>query len=170
MKTCSLCKKQGHNRRTCNESLLDIPTIVLPQKVNHSQTNSYKSNNGTALENYFIKETGIKKTCKESKPYFINEHGLEQEIDFDFVFVSNDGQEIFIDITTSYRSDRAKQKGYNAILLKSEYAKRNLPKPVFLIGVGNLVENGKEINPTLIEGIDDIVTVKEIIETIKSMS
>ena len=169
MKTCRLCGKSGHNRRTCKEPTTSLPEIKLPQKVNHSDTNSYKSNNGNALEDKFIRDTGIKKATKDMKPTFINEHGNKQEIDFDFMFMfeSKDGQHTFYDTTTSYRSDRIKQKGYNALLLKREYQNKGLPKPKFIIVIGNLVENGKKKNTSLIEGIDEIKTVEEVIKEIR---
>ena len=167
MKTCSLCKKSGHNRRTCKEPIESLPQVIPPTKVDHTKTNSFKSNNGNALENLFIKQTGIRKATKKDKPTFINEHNIKQEIDFDFMFESKDGQQIFLDITTSYRSDRIKQKGYNALLLKREYQNKGLPKPKFIIVIGNLVENGKKKKISLIEGIDEIKTVEEVIEEIR---
>jgi hypothetical protein len=166
MKTCSLCKKSGHNRRTCKEPIESLPQVVPPIKVDHTKANSFKSNNGNALENLFIKQTRIRKASKKDKPTFINEHNIKQEIDFDFMFESKDGQQIFLDITTSYRSDRIKQKGYNALLLKREYQNKGLPNPKFIVGIGNLVENGKKKNSTLIDGIDEIKTVEEIIKDI----
>ena len=172
MKTCSLCGKSGHNRRTCKEPTTSLPEIKLPQKVNHSDTNSYKSNNGNALENSFTKQTGIRKASKKDKLTFINEHNIKQEIDFDFMFMfeSKDGQHTFYDTTTSYRSDRIKQKGYNALLLKREYQNKGLPKPKFIIVIGNLVENGKKKKISLIEGIDEIKTVEEIIKEVLDTS
>ena len=167
MKTCSLCKKSGHNRRTCKEPIESLPQVIPPTKVDHTKTNSFKSNNGNALENLFIKQTGIRKASKKDKPTFINEHNIKQEIDFDFMFESKDGQQIFLDITTSYRSDRIKQKGYNALLLKREYSNKGLTKPKFIVGIGNFVENGKQKNSTLIDGIDEIKTVEEVIEEIR---
>jgi hypothetical protein len=165
MKTCRLCGKSGHNRRNCKEPTTSLPEIKLPQKVNHSDTNSYKSNNGNALEDKFIRETGIKKATKDMKPTFINEHGNKQEIDFDFVYTINN-QQVFLDCTTSYRSDRVKQKGYNALMLRKEYEKQGLPKPKFIIGIGNLVENGKIKKTCLIEGIDEIKTIEEVIKEV----
>ena len=166
MKTCSLCKKSGHNRRTCKEPIESLPQVVPPIKVDHTKANLFKSNNGNALENLFIKQTGIRKASKKDKPTFINEHNIKQEIDFDFMFESKDGQQIFLDITTSYRSDRVKQKGYNALMLKKEYEKQGKPKPKFIIGIGNLVENGKKKNTSLIEGIDEIKTIEEAIKEV----
>ena len=76
--------------------------------------NSKKSRNGRDFETKFSNETNLPKLRDKDKPRFINEWGKEQIIDSDFLFEDN-GRNIFLDLTTTFRTDRAKQKAYNAL-------------------------------------------------------
>jgi len=99
---------------------------------------------------------------KKEKPFFINSLGKKQIIDFDFK-TEIDGVDVFIDLTTTFRSDRLKQKAYNAIMYKTKLN----PNCKFYMGVGKLIENGKKKNPILIEGIDGVILVDDLIGMIK---
>lgn len=127
-----------------------------------SKENGDKSRNGTNLEKLFTQKTGHKKATKFQKPKFINEFGEEQIIDTDFI-IKKDDCTYFIDVTTTWRSSRAKQKAYNGLLLK---LKTNIVHKYY-IGVGTLIENGKKINTTKLEGVDDTLLVEELIEIFK---
>ena len=124
----------------------------------HSKTNQEKCLNGKSLEDSFELMTGLKKMLKNEKPFFINSLGKKQIIDFDFK-TEIDGVDVFIDLTTTFRSDRLKQKAYNAVMYKTKLN----PNCKFYMGVGKLIENGKKKNPILVEGIDDVILVDELI-------
>lgn len=128
----------------------------------YSLENGDKSRNGNSLEGYFTEQTGLKKFGKKQKPSFVNSHGKKQIIDFDF-HKNVEGVDIYMDLTTTYRSDRLKQKAYNALMYKN-----NFDKPCkFYMVVGKLVEHGKKKNPVLIEGIDGVILVEDAINMIK---
>lgn len=129
-----------------------------------SKENGDKSRNGTSLENLFIQKTGYKKAKKSEKPKFINEHCIEQEIDADFI-IERDDFTYFIDVTTTWRSSRAKQKAYNGLLLK---LKTDIIHK-YIIGVGSLIEGDKKMNPIPLEGVDDILLVEELIQIFKKI-
>ena len=132
------------------------------KKVSHSDANKEKCLNGMSLEQQFELISGLKKLLVLEKPYFTNSLGRKQIIDCDFK-TTIDGVDIFIDLTTTYRSDRLKQKAYNAVMYKLNVDKNCK----FYMGVGTLVENGKKKNPILIEGIDGVLLVDELIEMLK---
>ena len=98
---------------------------------------------------------------KNEKPFFINSLGKKQIIDFDFK-TTIDGVDIFIDLTTTFRSDRLKQKAYNAIMYKTKIS----TDCKFYMGVGKLVENGKTKNQILIEVIDNVILVNDLVELV----
>ena len=127
----------------------------------HSFANKLKCLNGKSLEDSFELQTGLKKLLNKDKPFFINSFGNKQIIDCDFK-TTIDGVDVFIDLTTTFRSDRLKQKSYNAIMYKTKINSNCK----FYMGVGTLVENGKKKNPILIEGIDDVILVDELIKII----
>ena len=127
----------------------------------HNSSNKGKSNNGNKFEKEFTELTGIVKMKKKDKPTFVNSHGLVQVVDFDFATEKN-GEKIYVDVTTTFRSDRLKQKAYNAIMYKTNIS----TDCKFYMGVGNLVENGKTKNPILIEGIDNVILVDELVELV----
>ena len=127
----------------------------------HSFANKLKCLNGKSLEDSFELQTGLKKLLNKDKPFFINSFGNKQIIDCDFK-TTIDGVDVFIDLTTTFRSDRLKQKSYNAIMYKTKINSNCK----FYMGVGTLVENGKKKNPILIEGIDDVILVDELIKKI----
>lgn len=122
----------------------------------HQNSNKGKSNNGNKFEKEFTELTGIKKMLKKQKPTFVNSHGLEQVVDFDFKTEIN-GEIVFIDVTTTYRSDRLKQKSYNALMMKT---KVGTPCKFYMV-VKTMVENGKKKNPILIEGIDGVLSISD---------
>ncbi len=127
-----------------------------------SEENGKKSRNGTSLENLFTQKTGHKKAKLSDKPTFINEHGESQIIDADYI-IERDDYTYFIDVTTTWRSSRSKQKAYNGLLLK---LKTDIIHK-YLIGVGSFIENGKRVNPKNLEGVDGIFLVEELIEMFK---
>jgi len=128
----------------------------------HSVENGDKSRNGNNLESYFTEQTGLKKFTKKQKPSFVNSHGGKQIIDFDFHKNVN-GVDIYMDLTTTYRSDRLKQKAYNALMYKNNY---DTPCKFYMV-VGKLIEHGKKKNPILIEGIDGVILVQDAINMVK---
>jgi hypothetical protein len=127
----------------------------------YSEENGDKSRNGNRLENYFVEKTGLNKFTKKQKPSFVNSHGKKQVIDFDF-HKNVEGVDIYMDLTTTYRSDRLKQKAYNALMYKT----RNDSPCKFYMVVGSLVEHGKKKNPILIEGIDGVITIEDAINLV----
>jgi hypothetical protein len=128
----------------------------------HSVENGDKSRNGNKLETYFMEKTGLKKFTKKQKPSFINSHNNKQIIDFDF-YTKIDGVDVYIDLTTTYRSDRLKQKAYNALMYKNNF---NTPCKFYMV-VGKLIEDGKKKNPILVEGIYGVILVDYLINMIK---
>lgn len=128
----------------------------------YSLENGDKSRNGNSLEGYFTEQTGLKKFGKKQKPSFVNSHGKKQIIDFDF-HKNVEGVDIYMDLTTTYRSDRLKQKAYNALMYKNNF---KTPCKFYMV-VGKLVEHGKKKNPVLIEGIDGVILVEDAINMIK---
>jgi hypothetical protein len=128
----------------------------------YSLENGDKSRNGNSLEGYFTEQTGLKKFGKKQKPSFVNSHGKKQIIDFDF-HKNVDGVDIYMDLTTTYRSDRLKQKAYNALMYKNNF---KTPCKFYMV-VGKLVEHGKKKKPVLIEGIDGVILVEDAINMIK---
>jgi hypothetical protein len=123
--------------------------------------NRKKSINGKTLEEFFESKTGLKKIAQKDKPSFQNSLGENQIIDFDFKTNIN-GTDVLIDLTTTFRADRIKQKAYNALMYKT-HINENV---MFYVGVGSLLENGKVKKTTLIEGIDSIILVDELIDLV----
>ena len=103
--------------------------------------------------------TGIKKMKKKDKPRFTNIHGIEQLIDFDFSTIIN-GEKIYIDVTTTYRSDRQKQKAYNAMMMKTKLNE----ECKFYMVIKSLTENGKKKTVNLLEGMDHVVEINDFIK------
>lgn len=122
----------------------------------HQNSNKGKSNNGNKFEKEFTELTGISKIPKKLKPKFINSHGLTQVVDFDFKTEIN-GEVVYIDVTTTFRSDRLKQKSYNALMMKN---KIGTPCKFYMV-VKKMIENGKKKNPILIEGIDGVLSISD---------
>jgi hypothetical protein len=134
-----------------------------------AEENGKKSRNGSSLEQRFINETGYPKALKKDKAIYTNSNGKEQVIDADFI-IKQSGITYYIDLTTTWRLARAKQKAYNGILLKTKNTKTK--KYEFIIGVGSFIENGKVIaDPKLLkgtlEGIDHILSVEDVIKMFK---
>jgi hypothetical protein len=122
----------------------------------HNSSNKGKSNNGNKFEKEFTELTGIVKMRKKDKPTFVNSHGLVQVVDFDFATEKN-GEKIYVDVTTTFRSDRLKQKSYNALMMKTKVGQ---PCKFYMV-VKTMVEGGKKKNPILIEGIDGVMSIDE---------
>lgn len=125
----------------------------------HQSSNKNKSINGRAFENEFTGLTGIKKTLKKDKPRFINSHGLSQVVDFDYI-TTVEGNTFCIDVTTTFRSDRLKQKSYNALMMKQH---TNMECKFYMV-VKSFTEKGKTKKPILIEGIDDVLEIGEFMK------
>lgn len=128
----------------------------------YNEGNTAKSNTGNRCERKFTKDTGLEKVKDKDKARFTNSHGIEQIVDYDF-YEEVDGVDVFFDLTTSYRSDRAKQKAYNGFMYKTYVDK----KAKFYMVVENFVENGKKKNPKLIEGLDDVIEYDDAVKMVK---
>jgi hypothetical protein len=130
--------------------------------MSHQSSNQSRSQNGNDFEKVFTELTGIKKMKKKDKPTFTNIHGLEQLIDFDFSTEIN-GTKVFIDVTTTYRSDRQKQKAYNAMMMKT---KLNMDCKFYMV-IKSLTENGKKKTVNLLEGMDHVIEIGDFIKLIQ---
>ena len=130
--------------------------------MSHQSSNQSRSKNGNDFEKVFTELTGIKKMKKKDKPRFTNIHGLEQLIDFDFSTEIN-GTKVFIDVTTTYRSDRQKQKAYNAMMMKT---KLNMDCKFYMV-IKSLTENGKKKTVNLLEGMDKVMDIDEFMKLLK---
>jgi len=128
----------------------------------HNSSNKGKSNNGNKFEKEFTELTGIVKMKKKDKPTFVNSHGLVQVVDFDFATEKN-GEKIYVDVTTTFRSDRLKQKSYNALMMKTKVGQ---PCKFYMV-VKTMVEGGKKKNPILIEGIDGVMSIDDFTSYLK---
>ena len=128
----------------------------------HNIENGQKARNGRDLESYFSAKTGLQKTLKKDKPSFINSHGVSQLVDFDFHKVVGDTT-VYLDLTTTYRSDRAKQKAYNALVYKNKFER----DCKFYIVVGTVYENGRKPTVNLIEGLDGVISIEEAIKMVQ---
>lgn len=127
----------------------------------HQSSNQSRSRNGNDFEKVFTELTGIQKMKKKDKPSFVNNHGLTQLIDFDFSTEIN-GIKVYIDVTTTYRSDRQKQKAYNALMMKN---KVNMNCKFYMV-VKSLTENGKPKTVNLLEGMDEVMELNDFIKLI----
>lgn len=127
----------------------------------HQSSNQSRSRNGNDFEKVFTELTGIQKMRKNDKPSFVNNHGLTQLIDFDFSTEIN-GIKVYIDVTTTYRSDRQKQKAYNALMMKN---KVNVNCKFYMV-VKSLTENGKPKTVNLLEGMDEVMEINDFIKLI----
>jgi hypothetical protein len=130
--------------------------------MSHQSSNQSRSKNGNDFEKVFTELTGIKKMKKKDKPRFTNIHGLQQLIDFDFSTEIN-GTKVFIDVTTTYRSDRQKQKAYNAMMMKT---KLNMDCKFYMV-IKSLTENGKKKTVNLLEGMDHVIEIGEFVKLLK---
>jgi hypothetical protein len=130
--------------------------------MSHQSSNQSRSQNGNDFEKVFTELTGIKKMKKKDKPKFTNIHGIEQLIDFDFSTEIN-GTKVFIDVTTTYRSDRQKQKAYNAMMMKT---KLNMDCKFYMV-IKSLTENGKKKTVNLLEGMDHVVEINDFIKLLQ---
>ena len=130
--------------------------------MSHQSSNQSRSQNGNDFEKVFTELTGIKKMKKKDKPKFTNIHGLEQLIDFDFSTIIN-GVNVYIDVTTTYRSDRQKQKAYNAMMMKT---KLNMDCKFYMV-IKSLTENGKKKTVNLLEGMDHVIEIGEFIKLLQ---
>ena len=130
--------------------------------MSHQSSNQSRSQNGNDFEKVFTELTGIKKMKKKDKPKFTNIHGIEQLIDFDFSTEIN-GTKEFIDVTTTYRSDRQKQKAYNAMMMKT---KLNMDCKFYMV-IKSLTENGKKKTVNLLEGMDHVVEINDFIKLLQ---
>ena len=122
----------------------------------HQSSNKSKSINGNDFEKIFTERTGLKLVLDSEKPKFTNCHGEEQVVDYDFTTEVN-GMTYYIDVTTTFRSDRLKQKSYNALIMKTMLKK----ECKFYTVVKSLTENGKTKKPKLIEGIDGVMELDD---------
>jgi hypothetical protein len=122
----------------------------------HQSSNKSKSINGNDFQKIFTERTGLKLVLDSEKPKFTNCHGEEQVVDYDFTTEVN-GMPYYIDVTTTFRSDRLKQKSYNALIMKTILKK----ECKFYTVVKSFTENGKTKKPKLIEGIDGVMELDD---------
>lgn len=128
----------------------------------HQSSNQSKSVNGNKFEKLFTELTGLQKEKKKNKPRFLNCHGLKQVIDYDFK-TTMDGVDVYIDISTTFRSDRLKQKSYNGLLMK---LKEN-PNSRYYLVVKSFTEKNRTKVPKLTEGIDGVMDIDEFMRIFK---
>jgi len=121
--------------------------------------NGAKSRNGGRLQKLFTKATGIEVAKEETKATFINIHGDEELIDYDF-FLHVDGIDVLIDVTTTYRLCRCKQKYYSGLVYRMY-----VPRPSFYI-VG--VENFEDKKPVVKHGADLLIDTQTLINHINN--
>ena len=127
----------------------------------HQSSNQSRSRNGNDFEKVFTELTGIQKMKKKDKPSFINSHGIHQLIDFDFATEIN-STKVYVDVTTTYRSDRQKQMAYNALMMKNRI---NMNCKFYMV-VKSLTENGKPKTVNLLEGMDEVMEINDFIKLI----
>jgi hypothetical protein len=121
--------------------------------------NGAKSRNGGRLQRLFTEATGIETAKEETKATFNNIHGDVELIDYDF-FLEVDGIDVLIDVTTSYRLCRCKQKYYSGLLYRL-YVK----KPSFYIVA---VEDFEDKNPVVKHGADLLIDTQTLIDHINN--
>lgn len=121
--------------------------------------NGAKSRNGGRLQRLFTEATGIETTKEETKATFNNIHGDVELIDYDF-FLEIDGIDVLIDVTTSYRLCRCKQKYYSGLLYRMY-----VPKPSFYIVA---VEDFEDKTPVVKHGADLLIDTQTLINHINN--
>jgi hypothetical protein len=121
--------------------------------------NGAKSRNGGRLQKLFTEATGIETAKEETKATFNNIHGNVELIDYDF-FLEIDGIDVLIDVTTSYRLCRCKQKYYSGLLYRL-YVK----KPSFYIVA---VEDFEDKTPVVKHGADLLIDTQTLINHINN--
>ena len=121
--------------------------------------NGAKSRNGGRLQRLFTEATGIEIAKEETKATFINIHGDEELIDYDF-FLRVDGIDVLIDVTTTYRLCRCKQKYYSGLLYRMY-----VPRPSFYIVA---VENFEGKTPVVKHGADLLMDTQRLINRINN--
>jgi hypothetical protein len=121
--------------------------------------NGAKSRNGGRLQKLFTEATGIETAKEETKATFNNIHGDVELIDYDF-FLEIDGIDVLIDVTTSYRLCRCKQKYYSGLLYRL-YVK----KPSFYIVA---VEDFEDKTPVVKHGADLLIDTQTLINHINN--
>lgn len=127
--------------------------------------NSLKSRGGRDLETYFSEVTKIPKLRESLKPRFINEHGTQQVIDSDFC-LELDNETLFFDLTTSFRSDRAKQKAYNGLCCKSMCQNGKQYSFYIVIPDDEAVKYHKRTKPFALKGLDGVLSFTEAVNLI----
>ncbi len=130
-----------------------------------SEENGKKSRNGNNLQYKFENDTGWKKALKKDKPIYTNSQGRKQIIDFDY-YKEIDGIKYFLDLTTSYRSDRAKQKAYNGLILKM-FGMKNYR---YYMVVGTMMNGNRKQRHYSLEGLDGVFLYTSIINRIKKIN
>jgi hypothetical protein len=121
--------------------------------------NGAKSRNGGRLQRLFTEATGIETAKEETKATFNNIHGDVELIDYDF-FLEIDGIDVLIDVTTSYRLCRCKQKYYSGLLYRMY-----VPKPSFYIVA---VEDFEDKTPVVKHGADMLIDTQTLIDHINN--
>ena len=132
---------------------------ILKKDMDFISENGAKSRNGGRLQRLFTEATGIEVSKEETKATFINIHGEVELIDYDF-FLEVDGIDVLIDVTTSYRLCRCKQKYYSGLLYRL-YVK----KPSFYIVA---VEDFEDKNPVVKHGADLLIDTQTLINHINN--
>jgi len=131
-----------------------------------AKENSKKSRNGRDFENRFSRETGLPKLRNKDKPTFVNEWGSTQVIDSDFLLEIGE-RSVFFDLTTTFRTDRAKQKAYNGLCCKLNCATRN----EFYVVIPDEEYEGvyqKRKSASSLHGLDGVLSYSEAVSMIRS--
>jgi hypothetical protein len=121
--------------------------------------NGAKSRNGGRLQKLFTEATGIETAKEETKATFVNIHGDVELIDYDF-FLQIDGIDVLIDVTTTYRLCRCKQKYYSGLLYRMY-----VPRPSFYIVA---VEDFEDKTPVVKHGADLLIDTQTLIDHINN--
>jgi len=132
----------------------------------YSEENGSKARNGLSFEDRFTSETSLKKLKKSLKPSFLNEHGSHQVIDSDFC-LETEGKKVFFDLTTSFRSDRAKQKAYNGLCHEVTNKSDKLCEFYIVIPDEEMVLLDKRRTEFSLHGLTGILSFTEAIEKVK---
>lgn len=127
--------------------------------------NANRQRAGNSFEKLFSEKTGMGKLKAKLKPKFKNNHGSLQEIDSDFCLETEESI-IFFDLTTSLRTDRAKQKAYNALCYKSEVVCEKECKFYIVVPDDDKHFNERK-TPVLLHGLDGVIGFTEAVNIIK---
>ena len=129
-----------------------------------TKENGKRQRAGDNFEKLFSEVTGMGKLRSRLKPKFKNDHGSLQEVDSDFC-LETEASIIFFDLTTSLRTDRAKQKAYNALCYKSEVVCEKECK-FYIVVPDDDKHFNKRKAPVLLHGLDGVICFTEAVDMV----